>query len=271
MSYGYCLHGGWRAPYRETSGSISTTFFDLTTSRGCGLSGRAIDICRWLCRVQNADGSIANPEYGENGIVFDTGQVLEGYLRHLVRRMMRGSSRRESGSDLAGHRGRSGREMDPEHFLGVPHAYNTRTAWPLLRLGAISPHPEYTRVARANLDWALEQQGPRGFSRCAFNDGWRTSHIRSPIRSRDCWGPASSSMRARYVDAARRGAEVALPQSDPTGRPGPNRQRRPFGCLLFLPHSNCQLAAVWARLYGGTGMNASSCCRTGAPLCDDLP
>jgi hypothetical protein len=34
VSYGYSLRGGWRAPYRETSGYIAPTFFDLAKEFG---------------------------------------------------------------------------------------------------------------------------------------------------------------------------------------------------------------------------------------------
>jgi hypothetical protein len=32
VSYGYSLRGGWRPPYRETSGYIAETFFDLAAA-----------------------------------------------------------------------------------------------------------------------------------------------------------------------------------------------------------------------------------------------
>ena len=83
VSYGYSLRGGWRPPYRETSGYIAETFYDLAHQLGSADHGeRATRICRWLCRVQNPDGSISNPAYdASKGIVFDTGQVLHGLVR----------------------------------------------------------------------------------------------------------------------------------------------------------------------------------------------
>src|SRR5262249_42501096 len=81
VSYGYSLKGGWRPSYPETSGYITVTFFDLARHGDPDARQRATRIARWLCRIQNADGSIANPRYGRDGIVFDTGQVLSGWLR----------------------------------------------------------------------------------------------------------------------------------------------------------------------------------------------
>lgn len=82
VSYGYSIRGGWRESYRETSGYIATTFFDLARQRdNADYRERAVKICRWLLAVQNTDGSFSNPRYGNEGIVFDTGQDLFGLVR----------------------------------------------------------------------------------------------------------------------------------------------------------------------------------------------
>ena len=82
VSYGYSILGGWRPSYRETSGYISTTFFNLSHHRNDpDYRTRALRICRWLLSVQNQDGSFSNSRYGDAGIVFDTGQVLFGLGR----------------------------------------------------------------------------------------------------------------------------------------------------------------------------------------------
>ena len=82
VSYGWSLRGGWWPSYRETSGYIATTFFNLAKFRARpAYRQRALRIARWLLEVQNADGSFANPRYGPAGIVFDTGQDLFGLVR----------------------------------------------------------------------------------------------------------------------------------------------------------------------------------------------
>ena len=82
VSYGYSIRGAWRPSYRETSGYIATTFFELARQRNDpDYRERALRICRWLLSVQNSDGSFANPRYGDAGIVFDTGQDLFGLVR----------------------------------------------------------------------------------------------------------------------------------------------------------------------------------------------
>ena len=81
VSYGYSLRGGWRPSYPETSGYIATTFLRLAKHRHTAYRQRALHILDWLMGIQNADGSFANPRYGTDGIVFDTGQVLFGLVR----------------------------------------------------------------------------------------------------------------------------------------------------------------------------------------------
>src|SRR3954467_5775454 len=54
VSYGYSLKGGWLPAYRETSGYIAETFFDLARYRDdAAYRERALRICRWLLQVQN--------------------------------------------------------------------------------------------------------------------------------------------------------------------------------------------------------------------------
>jgi hypothetical protein len=85
VSYGYSLRGGWRPSYRETSGYIAATFFALARHRWePAYRERALRVCRWLLGVQNADGSFANPRYGDDGIVFDTGQDLFGLVTQIA-------------------------------------------------------------------------------------------------------------------------------------------------------------------------------------------
>lgn len=257
VSYGYGLPGGWRPPYRETSGYISTTFFDVAERFGdADARTRAIAVCRWLCSVQNADGSIANPKYGEGGIVFDTGAVLEGFVRAF---------RETDAPELlaAAHHAAQwlvgvadqNRQWTRNTFRGVPHVYNARTARSLLQLNAISPESEYADVARANLDWALAQQDPDGwFDHCAFRPGAAPFTHTIAYALEGLFGAGLLLDEDRYVDAARCGAEAALSHARPDGFvpgqiDGAGKSVAVYCCLT----GNCQLAAVWSRLYARFG------------------
>jgi len=251
VSYGYTLGRGWRDPYPETSGYIASTFFRLATLRDPSYRERALRIVGWLLLIQNADGSYANPRYGPEGIVFDTGQVLFG----LVRGWQHGgdpqvlAAARRAAQWLCGIADERLRWTRHEH-LGTPHVYNTRTAWALLELDALEPDRRRLDVARANLDWALEEQRDSGFfDHCSFRVG--TPPFTHTI-AYAAQGLLEAGVRlgdARYVHAARRAADAALAHLRADGflpaRISVDGSARAITCCLT---GNCQFALVWARL-----------------------
>lgn len=257
VSYGYTIRGGWQPPYRETSGYIATTFFRLAEHRADeAYCERALRICRWLLVVQNRDGSFANPRYGDEGIVFDTGQDLFGLVRaYEVSRdpAFREGARRAADwlVQIADDRGRWTRN---EH-LNTPHVYNTRTAWALLRMNEIEYSADRARVSRANLDWALaEQQASGFFYNCAFERGRAPFTHTIAYATRGLLESGELLKEERYIDAAQRCADAALPHVQQDGfMPGQisvdGRPAARYCCLT----GNCQFAIVWLKLFRRTG------------------
>ena len=256
VSYGYSLRGGWRAPYPETSGYIATTFFRLARQRGADYAQRALRVLDWLMTVQNADGSFANPHYGAEGIVFDTGQILFGLVRgHELtgNRAWLDSARRAAAwlVDVADAQGRWTRN---EHF-GTPHVYNTRSAWALLRLNQVEFEPRREAVARCNLDWAVAEQQPGGFfAHCAFKPGVAPFTHTIAYTARGLLESGLLLGERRYLDAATRcadatarhlGADGHLPSTITTA----GRVASSSCCLT----GNCQFAIVWMRLLANGG------------------
>lgn len=257
VSYGYSIRGGWRPSYRETSGYIAVTFFDLERELGDLGSGRlARSVSAWLCEVQEADGSIANPRYGaKQGIVFDTGQVLFGYARAYREtgdaRFRDCASR--AGAWLAARLNEDGAWTKNTH-LGHAHTYNTRVAWAMLESNEINPDPEVETAARKNLDWALRQQTGGYFRNCAFElDVAPFTHtiayaIRGLLES------GRLTAESRYTEAAVRAADaIARHVRDDGWIPGQidvdGRAAAHYCCLT----GNCQLAIIWLKLYQSTG------------------
>jgi uncharacterized protein YyaL (SSP411 family) len=258
VSYGYSLRGGWLPPYRETSGYILTTFYRVAEALGrTDYAERAERVADWLITVQNSDGGFANPKYGPEGIVFDTGQCLFGlvaaYMRTHEARYLEAAIR--AGDWLV-----SALRGEPmwrsSEYKGTPHTYNTRTAWALLRLNLVAPRSEFVDAARRNLDWAVGNQADSGFFRHnAFKEGDvpYTHNISYAIcgLQESGWILGDS----RYVDAARRCSDAALSLMRPDGFiPGQvtveGRAAGTYSCLT----GQAQLAVAWFRQFQETGV-----------------
>lgn len=257
VSWGYSLKGGWRSSYRETSGYIAITLFDVAARLGDrDAYERAVRIARWLCDRQNDDGSIANPAFGTSGIVFDTGQVLGGLVRAYQETQDPAilQAALKAGDWLAAVADSEGRWTRHTHG-GIPHVYNARVAWFLAQLNAIAPSPERDRVARANLDWAVACQRPNGwFEQCAFTAGAAPFTHTIAYVIRGLLEAGLLLQESRYLESATRGAEALLPhlrsdgfmpaQIDVDGSPV-----NTYCCLT----GNCQIAIIWLKLFQQTG------------------
>lgn len=258
VSYGYSIRGGWRPSYRETSGYIATTFFNLAIHHNDNdYRERALKVCHWLLSVQNLDGSFSNPRYGATGIVFDTGQDLFGLVRAYEE--TNEASFKESALraadwlvHIADYQGRWTRN---EH-LNTPHVYNTRTAWALLRVNQLEYSSEREQIARTNLDWAVSEQQPSGFfDNCAFERGLAPFTHTIAYATRGLLESGELLKDDRFIDAAIRGADAALKHVHDDGfMPGQitieGKDAARYCCLT----GNCQFSIVWAKLYNRTGI-----------------
>lgn len=257
VSYGYTVRGGWQPSYRETSGYIATTFFTLAQDSGKPeYRERALRICNWLLSVQNRDGSFANPRYGDDGIVFDTGQDLFGLVRAFEET---GEAAFKDGTLRAANwlvtiADETGRWTRNEH-LNTPHVYNTRTAWAVLRMNQVEYGAERERVARANLDWAVAEQQPGGFfDNCAFERGRAPFTHTIAYATRGLLESGELLKDDRYINAAKRCADAALEHLRADGfLPGQiaidGTPAASYCCLT----GNCQFSIVWAKLFDRTG------------------
>lgn len=257
VSYGFSLRGGWRAPYIETTGYIACTFFDLAEHLGDPEHReRAVRMARWLCRVQNADGSFSNPRYGPGqGIVFDTGQDVLGLVRAFRETgdpAFRTAARR-AGDWLVAVADAEGRWTRNTHN-GIPHVYNSRVAWALLGLYGVEPGPDDVRVAKANLDWAVAQQHDGWFRQVAFEPGVPPFTHTIAYAIRGLWEASRLRTEPAWEQAAIDGADAVLSRLrldgwlpgriDVDGRPAAR-----YCCLT----GNVQMAIIWHELHHATG------------------
>jgi uncharacterized protein YyaL (SSP411 family) len=261
VSYGYSIKGGWRGPYRETTGYIAVTFFNLAKRlQNSDYRERALQMCEWELTVQNQDGSISNPHFYPNqGIVFDTGQVIFGLVRAFEetqdQRFL--DAAKKAANWLIDKAADENLRWTKCTHKGIPHVYNSRVAWSVLRLHQNNPEQKWLDVACSNLDFAVEQQKNGWFDQCAFESNVApfTHTIAYAIR-----GLYESSQILSNEEYLLNAETVALSCVDKVSSDGfipgqiaINGDSIDSYCCLT---GNCQLAIVWAKMYKRSGNEA---------------
>ncbi len=167
VSAGWSFEDGWLPSYPETSGYIVETF--LTAAEYIDrpdLMKRAHQIIDWELSLQNDNGSFPG-HFGEAGscpVIFNTGQIIHGLVAGYERM---GRSECLESAIRAGHWMVEQQDGDGcfrrSVHNGVPHTYNTRAVWGMLRAGLIAGDQLLISAARRNLEWALTQQNEQGW------------------------------------------------------------------------------------------------------------
>jgi hypothetical protein len=260
VAAGFHLKDGWLSSYPETTGYIAETFFDLADSENDPLAeARAWRMIDWLLTLQEPEGGFPG-QFGTRSrgpIVFNTGQILHG----LVRAVARDPARRDIQDAIA----RASRwlvaacEVDGcwrrHTHHGVPHSYNTRTAWALLRAAALTGDDLARETAARNVAWALDQQASDGWlAHAAFTpDAPPFLHtiayaLRGLLECGVLLNSEAAITGARLGAAALRvdlAAHNALAGAYASGW----QADRAFRCLT----GEAQTAVLWARLAETTG------------------
>lgn len=175
VSAGWSFEDGWLPSYPETSGYIVETFLaaEKVLDRP-DLAGRANRILDWELSIQLPDGSFPGHfgEVGSQPVIFNTGQIMHGLLAGYEQL---GRADCLEAATRAGHWMVKCQDDDGcwrrNVHNGVPHVYNTRAAWALLRTGIATGDQRFLKAATINIEWALTQQRECGwFARNAFTD-----------------------------------------------------------------------------------------------------
>jgi hypothetical protein len=243
VSAGWYFEDGWLPAYPETTGYIIETFIDAAEAlKRPDLIGRAHRMIDWELTLQHADGAFPG-HYGEPGskpVIFNTGQIMHGLLAGHLRldRPECLAAAVRAGVWLAEQQDVDGSWRRSQHN-GIPHTYDTRASWALLRTGIVAQEPELRSAAVRRLDWALQQQDGDGwFASNAFTTGAApvTHTIAYAIR-----GLLESGLLLgdeRYLSAGRKAAQA----------------------IANIQHSNGWLAGAYGRNWTP---QASYCCLTG--------
>lgn len=259
MSEGYHLIHGWMPSYPETTGYIIETLCDYSKlSNDTSLKDRALRMADWLVSIQYKDGSIPD-SYFKKKMVFDTGQVLFGFVRAFEET---GKHRYREAALKAGRWLIDVQAQDGawrKFAVGeIPHTYYARVAWSLTRLHHITGDDQYKEYCRKNIEWVLSQQQNTGwFNNASFT---QAKHVR-PYTHTIAYtirGILESGMylqRNDFIDAARKAMDGLLGVLPDNGGiygsydknwQGDSR----FSCLT----GNAQLAIIFFKLYQLTDM-----------------
>lgn len=172
LSAGYDLaRGRWLASYPEVTGYTIPTFFDVYRLYGNeNLRERALRMADWECGLQLECGAVMSGTTATKPVVpavFDTGQVIFGWLRAFE------ESREEKYLRSAERAGRwlcevqdsdgAWRKYGAVQVKNTPNVYNTRTAWSLCLLHAVTGDERFRAAAMKNISWAVTQQKENGW------------------------------------------------------------------------------------------------------------
>jgi hypothetical protein len=167
VSAGWSFEDGWLPSYPETTGYIIESFIDGAEALGRpDLIARAHRMIDWELTLQHADGAFPG-HYGEPGskpVIFNTGQIMHGLLGGYLRlhRAECLAAAVRAGRWLVAQQDADGCWHRSQHN-DIPHTYDTRASWALLRTGLTAHEAELCNSAERQLNWALKQQE---------NDGW---------------------------------------------------------------------------------------------------
>lgn len=254
----------WHASYPETTGYIIPTLIDFAEL--CGrpdAHAAALRMADWEIDEQLSDGGVRAGTMAAEVVVptiFNTGQVLFGWARaYLSTRDERYAQALRRAADwLVAAQDDDGcwRRFPSPFAPGHPEkAYNTRSAFGLVRAAQALGEDRWMQAAVKNADWALRVALPNAFlpHNCLTDDPHPLTHtlaysIRGLLEIGDATG------QARYIDHAIRMIDaIASHQRSDGAIPGrftPDWQ--PAGAWSCLT-GNSQLAINWWRLTRITG------------------
>jgi hypothetical protein len=173
VSAGWSFEDGWLPSYPETSGYIVETFLAAqNTLAQPQLRERASRILDWELSLQNSDGAYPG-HFGEAGsqpVIFNTGQIIHGMIagHYQLDRPECLESAVRAGQWMLTCQDDDGCWRRNVHN-DIPHTYNSRAAWGLLRAGLAANDSALINGATKNFDWVLTQRQQNGwFANNAF-------------------------------------------------------------------------------------------------------
>jgi len=255
-SKGFSLVRGWLPAYPETTGYVIGTLIAYAERSGQeGYAERAREMGDWEVEVQQGDGGVIEGTVGPEprpSIVFNTGMVLHGWIDLIEagERRFEGPARRAA-RFLTDKIGGSGTWAPAVEYAGMPHTYNSRVAWAMLRWAEYSGEADVSRAALRHLDWVLSMQRANGwFESCIFRPGTLPSTHAIAYTLRGLLESYALVGGDHYLQAVRRTSEALVRKLETTASLPANFDaewvvRSEHACLT----GTVQLGGVWLRLH----------------------
>jgi len=252
----------WAPAYPETTGYIIPTLYRYSALTGdADSAARARRMTDWECEIQLPDGGVLAGALGtsDQPTIFNTGQVLFGWVRAYEvesdERYRTAAARAADWLCKAQDADGCWRRFGSPFTKTSVNLYNTRTAWGLALVHAVTDEPRFLDAAVRNVDWALAQAHRNGWmpNNCLGNDRQPFVHTIA-YAMRGFLEVGAYASRADFIDQARRIGDAVLARLPANGSlPGRfDAAWNPtvkWSCLT----GNCQMAVNWARLYQLTG------------------
>lgn len=265
VAHSYDLRRGcWHASYPETTGYVIPTLLDYDELFGAPpCREAALRMADWEIAEQLPGGGVRAGTMAAEVVaptIFNTGQVLFGFARAYTatREPRFADALRRAADWLVDAQDSDGAwRRFPSPFApgSDVKAYNTRTAFGLVRAWEALGESRWLQAAEANAAWALAVAQPNAFlpHNCLTANPAPLTHTLA-YSMRGLLEIGVATKQPRYVDFAVRMADAIAAHQRPDGSmPGRyDAQWRPAAAWSCLT-GNSQLAINWWRLWRITG------------------
>lgn len=263
----YTFAKRWTSAYPETTGYIIPTFLNYSNlSEDNEYSERAVRMGNWEIEIQLKNGAVrGGVGVNQYPVVFNTGQVILGWtsLYTFTGEKKYLEAAKKAGDWLVQIQDSDGK-WSKYTFNGIPHTYNVRVAWALLKLFDITQDSRYYISADKNIQWVLSNTTDNGwFHGMGFKIEEEplthtiaytlrgllesSNYIHSEFKEemRNTVNKASDHLIAAFFDYTEIHGYYSLPGTfDSSWKSGAK-----YSCLT----GNAQIAIIWFKLFQLTG------------------
>jgi len=157
----YTFAKGWTAPYPETTGYIIPTLIKYGEFiKDSSYFERAKKMADWEISIQLASGAVrGGVGINEYPIVFNTGQVMLGwttiYAHSSEKKYLDAAIKAANWLvDIQDEDGKWSKNT----YNQIPHAYNVRVTWAVLKVYHLTKDEKYLNAATKNINWVLSNK-----------------------------------------------------------------------------------------------------------------